>query len=313
MEMKSSTDNSRCRVKLTDAVKTGDIISFYVKLVGYNGGSVEGADMYARGNGTKAVYVDSNGNETTTAVYSGSRIANNAVDCGNGWYYITCMVKADCSSGFELSVDAGNIASGTIGQCVIAGVKINGKEVSVVGYNSGSAITPAAISAPNGSGNTTPTVVKINSYAMEMKSSTDNSRCRVKLTDAVKTGDIISFYVKLVGYNGGSVEGADMYARGNGTKAVYVDSNGNETTTAVYSGSRIANNAVDCGNGWYYITCMVKADCSSGFELSVDAGNIASGAIGQCLIADVRINGSEVSVVGYNSGTAISPVQVTKP
>ena len=153
----------------------------------------------------------------------------------------------------------------------------------------------------------------INSYAMEMKSSTDHSRCRVKLTDAVANGDVISFYVKLVAASGSTVDGADMYARGGGANAIYLDSSGNETGRAVYSGLHIADNAIFETDGWYYIECVAKADCSTGFELSVDAINIASGTIGQCVIAGVKINGEEVAVVGFNSGATIPAVAIVEP
>ena len=154
---------------------------------------------------------------------------------------------------------------------------------------------------------------RINSYLMEMKSSTDHSRCRVKLTDAVSNGDVISFYVKLVAASGSTVTGADMYARGGGANAIYLNSAGAETGRAVYSGMHIADNAIFEVDGWYYIECVAKANCSSGFELSVDAINIASGTIGQCVIAGVKINGEEVAVVGYNSGSTIPAVAITEP
>ena len=94
---------------------------------------------------------------------------------------------------------------------------------------------------------------RINSYLMEMKSSTDHSRCRVKLTDAVSNGDVISFYVKLVAASGSTVTGADMYARGGGANAIYLNSAGAETGRAVYSGMHIADNAIFEVDGWYYI------------------------------------------------------------
>ena len=384
MEAKSSSDTSRYRVKLTNSVAAGDVISFYVKPVAASGATVDGADMYARGNGTKAMYLDANGKETTVAVYSGSHIANYATKCSDGWYYIECVSKAACSSGFELSVDAGNITGGKLGQCLIADVEINGKDVTPVGFNSGSALTvssitepktevtatvaptatptpkptatptpkptatptpkptatptpkptatptpkptatptpkptatptpkPTATPTPKPTATPAPAAGTIYSYKMEAKSTTDSSRYRVKLTNSVAVGDVISFYVKPVAATG-TIDGVDMYARGDGTKAIYRNAAGSETGVAVYSGQAIAKNAIFESDGWYYIECVVKAACASGFELSVDAGNMTAGTLGQCLIAGVKINGKEVTPVGFNSGATLTKSTMTEP
>ncbi len=142
-------------------------------------------------------------------------------------------------------------------------------------------------------------------YVMQLRSGDD--RARVWITSAVDTDDVISFWVKPVGVDGNEAVDADMYARidSSSNVAYYLDAEGNLTENDVYSGSHIAANAIKkTADGWYYIECVPSVASTDGYELSVDATNVAGGKLGTCLIADVKVNGEAVEIVEYDSRNA---------
>ena len=139
----SKSDKSRWSVKIDSAIEATDVISFWVKPA-----TIENADMYAR-NSTKAHYLDAEGNDTGSEVYSGKHITDFALAEVDGWYYIECVAMVAADAGvYELSVDCGNVAGGTMEGAQIAGVKVNGVEVAVVNFTDGSALTATAIEEP---------------------------------------------------------------------------------------------------------------------------------------------------------------------
>ncbi|MBR5136481.1 MAG: hypothetical protein IKV30_00455 [Clostridia bacterium] len=145
----------------------------------------------------------------------------------------------------------------------------------------------------------------INSYDMEDKNG-DGSRWSAKIAGEVKTGDKITFWVKPA-----TIENADMYAR-DGAKAHYLDAEGNDTGKEVYSGKHITDNALAEVDGWYYIECVAMSD-STGYELSVDCGNVAGGTMTGAQIAGVKVNGVEVALNAYNSGEALTATAMEEP
>ena len=139
----SKSDKSRWSVKIDSAIEATDVISFWVKPA-----TIENADMYAR-NSTKAHYLDAEGNDTGSEVYSGKHITDFALAEVDGWYYIECVAMVAADAGvYELSVDCGNVAGGKMEGAQIAGVKVNGVEVAVVNFNDGSALTATAMEEP---------------------------------------------------------------------------------------------------------------------------------------------------------------------
>ena len=157
--------------------------------------------------------------------------------------------------------------------------------------------------------------VKVDAYTGELNS---DVRSGVKLTDTLAVNDILSFFVKVVPAEGQELAdimaGMKLYVRGNGNssnKAYYVV-DGVVTDNQAY-GSKLKDNAVDCGDGWYYVEVSIPA--ADSYFINLNAEDVSGAKLGEgCLYVDICVNGTPVTtVLGLNSGEELTAEKVEKP
>lgn len=143
-------------VWLNQALEAGDIVSFYIYIG--DADDITNVKLYARDAQSPKVYgyycdgtVPSDEGEATQ-VY-GSSLVYMGEDVGNGWYKVNFFIKTgqSCPSGISIqTVPVDEDLS--VGECIIAGIKVNGVELDsskVLAKNGGTAITPSTMNIPS--------------------------------------------------------------------------------------------------------------------------------------------------------------------
>ena len=157
---------------------------------------------------------------------------------------------------------------------------------------------------------------KVDAYTGELNS--NDVRSGVKLTDTLAVNDILSFFVKVVPAEGQELAdimaGMKLYVRGNGNSSnkAYYRVDGVVTDNQAY-GSKLKDNAVDCGDGWYYVEVSIPAEDS--YFLNLNAEDVSGAKLGEgCLYVDICVNGTPVTTVrGYSSDEELTAEKVEKP
>ena len=157
---------------------------------------------------------------------------------------------------------------------------------------------------------------QVTAYTGELNE--NNQRSGVILTDTATTGQVISFYVKVVPGEGLTLDQVmsqmKLYVRGtvsSSNKAFYIV-DGEITDNQAY-GSKLKDNAVDCGDGWYYVETSAPAD--DVYFLNLNVEDLSGATLGEgCMYADIRIDGQPVGTVnGKATEAALTATQIEKP
>ncbi len=175
-------------------------------------------------------------------------------------------------------------------------------ERSVNGYDWVASLAPAA------EGDTIP------AYVGELNSS--DVRSGIELTESLATGDVLSFFVKVVpGAEqdlNAIMAGLKLYVRGtidSDNKAYYIV--GGDVTDKQAYGSRLKECAVDCGDGWYYVEVSIPAE--DVYFLNLNAEDVSGAKLGEgCMYADICVNGTPITsdVKGYSSKEVLTATQI---
>ena len=154
----------------------------------------------------------------------------------------------------------------------------------------------------------------IPAYVGELNSS--DVRSGIELTESLATGDVLSFFVKVVpGAEqdlNAIMAGLKLYVRGtidSGNKAYYIV--GGEVTDKQAYGSKLKDYAVDCGDGWYYVEVSIPAE--DVYFLNLNAEDVSGAKLGEgCMYADICVNGTPITsdVKGYSSKEVLTATQI---
>ena len=151
-------------------------------------------------------------------------------------------------------------------------------------------------------------------YVGELNSS--DVRSGIELTESLATGDVLSFFVKVVpGAEqdlNAIMAGLKLYVRGtidSDNKAYYIV--GGDVTDKQAYGSRLKECAVDCGDGWYYVEVSIPAE--DVYFLNLNAEDVSGAKLGEgCMYADICVNGTPITsdIKGYSSKEVLTATQI---